>query len=269
MRVLHWFRKGLRLHDNPALLASLKPLAAGPDGSATTVELLFVFILDPSLPDHIDIGFRRCKFLLECLQSLDHSLSKLNPEFRLLTLRGRPEEVLPKACRAWGVEHVTYEEDTDAYGRSRDAAVRDLLAQSHISVSVHSGHTLWALDWLRSKYVPPPTRTAVEGSGVSVSQALGIPLTYQSFCALTRRVAPQGPARPLPSFAEYSGQGIVSSPGLESLVGSFVDLRCSLGAPASVDDMDIGPICYSRGSKKLFCDTGSNCGSIGSSEVLS
>ncbi|VDN12352.1 unnamed protein product [Dibothriocephalus latus] len=61
-----------------------------PDGG---VELLFVFILDPALPDHIDIGFRRCQFLLECLQALDKSLAALNPEFRLLTLRGRPEEV--------------------------------------------------------------------------------------------------------------------------------------------------------------------------------
>ncbi|KAL7061693.1 hypothetical protein AAHC03_01937 [Spirometra sp. Aus1] len=278
MRVLHWFRKGLRLHDNPALLAALQPPAARRDGGAAPVELLFVYILDPCLPDHMDIGFRRCSFLLECLQTLDKSLASLNPEFRLLTLRGRPEEVLPKACLAWGVEHVTYEVDTDAYGRSRDTAVRDLLAQSNISVSEHSGHTLWDLDWLRSKYTappaPPPKRTTENGDGPTnstFSQQLGVPLTYQSFCALTRRVAPQGPARPLPSFAEYVSQGIVSSPDLEGLRGSFPDLGCSLGAPAAVADMDIGPIHYSRVGEDLLDSTAEKQGLLfpgGEAEAL-
>ncbi|XP_052212171.1 cryptochrome-1-like [Dreissena polymorpha] len=61
--LLHWFRKGLRLHDNPSLREAL-------DGASS---------------------FR---FLLQCLEDLDSSLRKLNS--RLYVVRGQPEDVFPK-----------------------------------------------------------------------------------------------------------------------------------------------------------------------------
>lgn len=92
---LMWFRKGLRLHDNPALEYAAK-------GS----KFLYpVFVIDPHYmeldptafsPGSSKAGLSRIQFLLECLVDLDLSLSKLGS--RLLVLKGDPGEVL---TRCW------------------------------------------------------------------------------------------------------------------------------------------------------------------------
>lgn len=64
---VHWFRKGLRLHDNPALMAALRDCR----------ELYPVFILDPQLHNQ-RVGVNRCRFLIGALKELDCSLRKLN-----------------------------------------------------------------------------------------------------------------------------------------------------------------------------------------------
>lgn len=90
MRVLHWFRKGLRLHDNAALLAALNPPNWKPIGGER-IELFFAYVLDPM--EDLNAGVRRRQFLLESLRVLDKSLAKLNKNYRLLVFRGNPETV--------------------------------------------------------------------------------------------------------------------------------------------------------------------------------
>lgn len=65
---IHWFRKGLRLHDNPALMAALKDCK----------QLYPVFILDPYLHNNACVGINRWRFLIGALKDLDGSLRKLN-----------------------------------------------------------------------------------------------------------------------------------------------------------------------------------------------
>lgn len=61
---IHWFQKGLRLHDNPALLAA-----------ATDCRRLHpLFILDPSGGR---AGANAQRFLLDALQDLDGSLREM------------------------------------------------------------------------------------------------------------------------------------------------------------------------------------------------
>ena len=55
MRTVFWFRKGLRLHDNPALVAAL-------EGCTT---LYPVFYLDPWFVSSGKVGTNRMRFLLE------------------------------------------------------------------------------------------------------------------------------------------------------------------------------------------------------------
>ena len=55
MRTVFWFRKGLRLHDNPALVAAL-------EGCTT---LYPVFCLDPWFVSSGKVGTNRMRFLLE------------------------------------------------------------------------------------------------------------------------------------------------------------------------------------------------------------
>ena len=112
---LHWFRKGLRLHDNSALLAA----AAG----ATAV--LPVVVLDPHFCS-ARVSANRYSFLLATLRDLDAALSRRGS--RLVVLRGHPSDVLPAFAAAHGVTHATWEDDSaEPYAAARDAAVRAAL----------------------------------------------------------------------------------------------------------------------------------------------
>lgn len=61
---IHWFRKGLRVHDNPALRHALSREA----------EVLPLFILDPWFAKPEFVGVNRYAFLLETLADLQKSL---------------------------------------------------------------------------------------------------------------------------------------------------------------------------------------------------
>lgn len=93
---LMWFRKGLRIHDNPALEYASK-------GS----KFLYpVFVIDPHYmkpdpeafsPGSSKAGLNRIQFLLESLRDLDLNLKRLGS--RLLVLKGEPSEVLIRCLK--------------------------------------------------------------------------------------------------------------------------------------------------------------------------
>ena len=92
-----WFRKGLRVHDNPALDAARR--GAG--------RLYPVFVLDPrylrpdpaaASPGSARAGVARVRFLLESLADLDARLRRLGS--RLLLLRARDDDVADAVCAA-------------------------------------------------------------------------------------------------------------------------------------------------------------------------
>ena len=103
---IHWFRKGLRLHDNPALVKALEKCS----------QIYPVFVWDPYFARNDFAGPNRWRFLVESLKDLDTSLRKLNS--RLFVLKGNPKEVLPKAFKDWNVNFISYEEDTEPYAKS-------------------------------------------------------------------------------------------------------------------------------------------------------
>ncbi len=90
MRVLHWFRKGLRLHDNPALIETLSPPNKSP---SEKVEPFFVYVFDTTGTEYGVTGYRQAQFLHESLIALDDALSKIHKDFRLLILKGDPTSV--------------------------------------------------------------------------------------------------------------------------------------------------------------------------------
>ncbi len=110
---LLWFRRDLRLHDHPALLAARD--AAGPDG-----DVVPVFVFDDRLwrPS----GGPRRSFLLDCLTALDVDL-----DGALVLRSGDPARVLPQLAREVGATTVHVSADTGPYGRQRDAAVERAL----------------------------------------------------------------------------------------------------------------------------------------------
>lgn len=88
---LVWFRKGLRLHDNPAL-----------EYASKDSDFLYpIFVIDSHYmkpdpnsfsPGSSRAGLNRIRFLLESLVDLNSNLKKLGS--RLLVLKGEPGDVL-------------------------------------------------------------------------------------------------------------------------------------------------------------------------------
>ena len=87
-RTVHWFRKGLRLHDNDPLLHAVK----------TSAVLFPVYIMDVEWQrEHEKFGANKTKFMLECLTDLDSNLQKMGS--RLYVLNGKATVVLKKFCK--------------------------------------------------------------------------------------------------------------------------------------------------------------------------
>lgn len=73
--VIHWFRKGLRCHDNPALMDAIK-LA-----TENHCFLRPIFILDPGIIDWLRVGPNRWRFLQQSLEQLDANLRSINSRY--------------------------------------------------------------------------------------------------------------------------------------------------------------------------------------------
>lgn len=91
-----WFRKGIRIHDNPALEYATRGCS----------NLYPLFVIDPHYmkpdpnafsPGSSRAGLNRISFLLESLGDLDVNLKKIGS--RLLVLKGDPSEVLIRCLK--------------------------------------------------------------------------------------------------------------------------------------------------------------------------
>ena len=138
---IFWFRKSLRLHDNPALGNLLR---------LTKQECVVpVFLIDPHFATEGLVGSNRWRFLLESLRDLHCSLKKKNSS--LLILKGSPEEVFPQLLSRWNVTSFAFEFDSEPYALSRDKKIQSLCQQHKTECLVTSGHTLYDLDLLVQK----------------------------------------------------------------------------------------------------------------------
>ena len=108
-----WFRRDLRLHDHPALLAARD--AAGPDGT-----VLPVFVFDDRLWG--PAGGRRRRFLLDCLAELREAT-----DGALVQRSGDPARVVARLVAEVGADSVHVSADAGPYGRQRDIAVERAL----------------------------------------------------------------------------------------------------------------------------------------------
>jgi len=139
-RSIIWFRKGLRLHDNPALLESLKG----------NVEACYpIFILDPEYVNESRVCVNRFGFLLESLHDLDEQLKKRKS--RLLVYQGKPHEVIPKIIKEHKITRLCFESDTEPYAKLRDEKISKLACDSNVKVFSPVSHTLYDPERLLAK----------------------------------------------------------------------------------------------------------------------
>jgi deoxyribodipyrimidine photo-lyase len=116
-----WFRRDLRLSDNPALLAAV---GAFDDVQADVVPL---FVLDPALWN--PAGPPRRAYLLRSLAALDERLGGA-----LQRRRGDPVAEVVAVARAAKADEVHCAADYGPYGSARDTAVEKALAAHGIEL---------------------------------------------------------------------------------------------------------------------------------------
>ena len=102
-----WFRRDLRVHDHPALLAAI---AAGDDG------VVPLYVIDPLLWERS--GLPRRSYLAASLRSLDEQLGG-----RLTVRVGNPAEEVRRVAREVEAPSVHISADYAPYGIARDARV--------------------------------------------------------------------------------------------------------------------------------------------------
>ena len=133
---IHWFRKGLRLHDNPALLQAI----------SSSSNLLPLFILDPWFLKPTKVGANRLGFMLETLSCLDAEL-RLKGSC-LVVAFGNPVDVLKDLMKSLSIELLTFERDTEPYAVQRDERVVELAESVGVKVHRCYSHTLFDPDKL-------------------------------------------------------------------------------------------------------------------------
>ncbi len=111
MTSIMWFRRDLRLRDQPALREAA---SAGP--------VLGLFVIDPGL--WRSAGPARRAWLAASLRSLDESI-----DGRLCVRLGRPSSVVPRLAHEVGAGQVYVTNDFTPYGRARDRAVVEALPE--------------------------------------------------------------------------------------------------------------------------------------------
>jgi deoxyribodipyrimidine photo-lyase len=125
-----WFRRDLRLYDNPALRAAL-------DAHERVIP---VFCLDDRLLHGRHASGPRTQFMLECLADLDGSLRDCGSG--LVVRHGRPEEELASLVRETGAEAVHFASDVTPFARARGDAVRRAIKDVGAARCPHPGLTV-------------------------------------------------------------------------------------------------------------------------------
>ena len=139
-RAIIWFRRDLRVSDNPALLAAIE----------ASDEIVPLFIMNEEVAKNS--GPYRLAYLAKSLQSLDKSLGE-----KLLVISGDPSTVLKDVMARYQATSIHVSTDYTPYGVTRDAKVLESgieLTQTGSSYAVAPGRVRKSDDTPYKVYTP-------------------------------------------------------------------------------------------------------------------
>lgn len=184
--VVHWFRRDLRLADNPAFHAAV--------GSGWRVIPLYV--VSQWSGQHAWTGPKRQNFLCESLAALGTRLEDIGG--KLIIRNGEATDALEVLLRQSGARALYYNKDPDPYGRQVEAKVEALCAAlgvecfSFDDVSMHPPGELLTRSGQPYRVFTPYYRSWVNLPALTVVPAPGSIRT------------PQGiPSQPLPTLQTW------------------------------------------------------------------
>jgi deoxyribodipyrimidine photo-lyase len=197
-RVVHWFRRDLRLTDNPALHAAV----------GTGLEVIPFYVVSQWSGQHAWTGPKRQKFLCESLAALSAQLERIGGE--LLISHDAAVKALETLLRQSGVSALYYNRDPDPYGRQVEAKVEGLCLSlgvecfSFDDVSIHPPRGLFTRSGQPYRVFTPYYQSWVKLPPVAVIPAPGAIRT------------PKGiPSQPLPTLDTWG----LPEPDAEILAG--------------------------------------------------
>ncbi|GBP68252.1 Cryptochrome-1 [Eumeta japonica] len=147
-----WFRHGLRLHDNPALLDAV---------GDRSMPLYPVFVFDGETAGTKLVGYNRMRYLLESLDDLDNQLRNVGG--RLFMIKGNPKLIIRRLWEEYGIRKLCFEQDCEPVWKQRDDAVKKECKEIGVVCTEHVSHTLW-----------DPERVIKANGGIA-------PVTYQMY----------------------------------------------------------------------------------------
>ena len=169
---LVWFRRDLRLQDNPAWA----------DATSRFRRLVALWVLDPHLwePAH----HRRREWAAANLAALDASLQRWGG--RLRVERGDPRQVVPEVAAEVGAAEVVVNGDVTPYSRRRDAEVAARLRlvthhgrYIHPPGSLRTGkgdtYQVFTPYWRRWREAEPPAWPQPGEAAVEAQPGVGLP----------------------------------------------------------------------------------------------
>lgn len=121
-KVIHWFRRDLRLRDNTALLAAVQAGA----------EVVTVYVMSDWKRHHAWTGPARQGFLAGCLAALEQDVAAAGG--RLIFRQGKAVEQLERLIAETGAEAVFYNKDPDPHGQQTEAALERLGQELGVAV---------------------------------------------------------------------------------------------------------------------------------------
>jgi deoxyribodipyrimidine photo-lyase len=122
-----WFRRDLRLHDHPALIAAC----------AEHERTIPLFVLDDKLLHGRYASPARARFMLGCLRALDGALRELGSG--LVVRHGAPEDEVVAVAQEAGATSVLWTSDVAPYARRRDHRVTVALREAGVDAQPHGG----------------------------------------------------------------------------------------------------------------------------------
>lgn len=121
-RVIHWFRRDLRIVDNTALLAA-----------AASEAVLPTYILSDWKGDHAWTSAKRQMFLCGCLESLSQNLGTIDG--KLIIRCGDAVKELVALAKEQDAQAIFANRDVDPFGKEQEKQLKDAAAE--VGIAVH------------------------------------------------------------------------------------------------------------------------------------
>lgn len=128
---IFWFRRDLRIDDNPGLYEAL----------ANSKNVIPIFIFDTNIIDNLPSDDNRIKFIWHSLSLLNERLKELGSTLNIF--KGNPLEVFKKIILKYRLISVYVNRDYEKYSIKRDKEINTFLNENKIAFNASKDHVFF------------------------------------------------------------------------------------------------------------------------------